>query len=255
MARLVRPSEEGSRIPVPFILRRECAPAAAAEGSKRIDILPGQPFVALSWNGAECGPCCYSNTPVPLVPGVYRLEPRACGGESGGWEGPTFDVSGSGCVLERFRAAANIEKASVFKVVAPGPKMSEKARSIHPRSSGDQSWSVAKRRSPELVSRVGNPTGFNNIFTRRCEGGDRYGFRLTRNVPHVGREVTELAIELRCTWISQRTSKALHERRMDARSVAPPSKPACAASPDRPPPSRRVLSRISRKCRDHRHRR
>ena len=25
---------------------------------------------------------------------------------------------------------------------------------------------------------------------------------MTRNVPHVGREVTELAIELRCNWIT-----------------------------------------------------
>jgi hypothetical protein len=60
--------------------------------------------------------------------------------------------------------------------------------------------------SPELGSQLGewlgNPNGFNNILMRRCEGGDRYGFRLTRNVPHVGREVTELAIELRCNTIA-----------------------------------------------------
>jgi hypothetical protein len=60
--------------------------------------------------------------------------------------------------------------------------------------------------SPELVSRLGewlgNPGGFNNVFIRRCETGDRYGFRLTRNVPHVGRELTELAIELRCNTMA-----------------------------------------------------
>ncbi len=71
---LVRRSDEGSGVPVPFNLRRECAPAAA-EKSKCIDILPGQPFVALSWNGAECGPCCYSDTPTPVESG--GVSPRA----------------------------------------------------------------------------------------------------------------------------------------------------------------------------------
>jgi hypothetical protein len=205
---LVRRSDDGSWVPVPFSLRRECAPVAAAEQSKCIDILPGQPFVALSWNGAECGPCCYSDTPVPLVPGVYRLAPRACGGDSGGWEGPTFDVPESNYALERFRAAANIESASIFKLVAPGP------RDARDESTVDSSMIIGRpivagseaTLSPELVSQLGawlgNPTGFNHILIRRCSGGDRYGFRLTRNVPRVGREVTELAIELRCNTIA-----------------------------------------------------
>jgi hypothetical protein len=217
---LVRRSDDGSWTPVPFRLRRECAPAAAAEGSTCIDILPGQPYVALSWNGAECGPCCYSDERTPIAPGVYRLAPRACGGDSGGWEGPTFDVPESSSVvlpgtrlppssfvLERFRAAANIEKASVFKLEPPGP------RDARDKGTVDSSMIVGRpivagseaTLSPELVSQLGewlgNPAGFNNTMTRRCEGGDRYGFRLTRNVPHVGREVTELAIELRCNTI------------------------------------------------------
>jgi hypothetical protein len=217
---LTRRSDDGSWAPVPFRLRRGCAPATAADEPKCIDILPGQPFVALSWNGSECGPCCYSDTPVPVVPGVYRLAPRACGGDSAGWEGPTFDVPESRLVfqsgtpvppsnfdLERLRAAANIEKASVFKLAAPGPRDAEPStidssmiigRPIVPGSEATL--------SPELVSRLGewlgHPAGFNNIFIRRCETGDRYGFRLTRNVPHVGREVTELAIELRCSWLT-----------------------------------------------------
>lgn len=217
---LERRADDGSWTPVPFRLRRECAPAGASEGSECIDVLPGQPFVALSWNGADCGPCCYSDTPVPVEPGAYRLAPRACGGNSAGWEGPIFEVpdgrrvfesgplvSPSNFVLERLRAAANIEKAWVFKLEAPGPRDAEPStfnpsmiigRPIVPGSEA--------KLSPELVARLGawiaNPKGFNNVFIRRCETGDRYGFRLTRNVPHVGREVTELAIELRCSWLT-----------------------------------------------------
>lgn len=217
---LERRSDDGSWVSVPFRLRRECAPAAGAESPRCIDVLPGQPYVALSWNGADCRPCCYSDTPAPLVPGIYRLAPRACGGDSGRWEGPTFEVpesrlvfqSGplvppSNFVLERLRAAANLEEASVFKLEAPGP------RDVEP-STFDPAMIIGRpivsgseaRLSPELVARLrawlDNPTGFNNTFIRRCETGDRYGFRLTRNVPHVGREVTELAIELRCSWLT-----------------------------------------------------
>lgn len=218
---LERRADDGSWTPVPFRLRRECAPAGASEGSECIDVLPGQPFVALSWNGADCGPCCYSDTPVPVEPGAYRLAPRACGGNSAGWEGPTFDLPGtssvivpsvrllpSSFVLERFRAAANIETASAFKLEPPGP------HDARDRGTVDSAMVIGRpivpgseaTLSPELVSRLtewlGNPAGFNNVFNRRCETGDRYGFRLTRNVPHVGREVTELAIELRCNWIT-----------------------------------------------------
>jgi hypothetical protein len=217
---LARRADDGSWVPVPFSLRRECEPAAGAETSKCINIPPGQPYVALSWNGADCRPCCYSDTPVPLVPGVYRLALCACAGECGGWEGPTFDVPESRSVfqsgapippsnfdLERLRAAANIEKASVFKLEAPGRRDAEP-------STIDSSMIIGRpivpgsevTLSPELVSRLGDwlghPAGFNNVFIRRCETGDRYGFRLTRNVPHVGREVTELAIELRCSWLT-----------------------------------------------------
>lgn len=218
---LERRSDDGSWLPVPFRLRRECAPAAAAEQSKCIDILPGQPYVALSWNGDDCRPCCYSDTPVFLVPGVYRLAPRACGGDSGGWEGPTFDVPESRLVfqsgnpvpprnfdLERLRAAANIESGSVFKLERPGPRDAIEKVPVDPAMIVGRPIVPGSEAplSPELVSRleewIGNPTGFNNIFIRRCSWSDRYGFRLTRKVPHVGREVTELAIELSCNTIA-----------------------------------------------------
>jgi hypothetical protein len=218
---LERRSDDGSWISVPFRLRRECAAAGAAEESRCIDILPGQPYVALSWNGDDCRPCCYSDTPVPLVPGVYRLAPRACGGESGGWEGPTFDVPESRLVfqsgppvpprnfdLERLRAAASIESASVFKLEPPGPRDAIETVPVDPSMIVGRPTVPGSEAplSPELVSQLGewlvNPVGFNNVFIRRCETGDRYGFRLTRNVPHVGRELTELAIELRCNTIT-----------------------------------------------------
>jgi hypothetical protein len=41
------------------------------------------------------------------------------------------------------------------------------------------------------------PNGVQQFLDARLRRGDRYGLRSTRNVPHVGREVTELAIELR----------------------------------------------------------
>lgn len=217
---LERRSDDGSWARVPFRLRRECAPPSGAESSKCIDILPGQPFVALSWSGAECGPCCYSDTAVPVEAGMYRLAPRACSGDGASWEGLPFDLpEGSSTiltgaplqpnnfVLERFRAAANIEKASVFKLEPPGP------RDARDKGTVDSSMIVGRpivvgseaTLSPELIAQLGewlgHPTGFNNTLIRACDGGDRYGFRLTRNVPHVGREVTELAIELRCNTI------------------------------------------------------
>jgi hypothetical protein len=216
---LVRRSDDGSWVPVPFRLRRECAPAAGAEPPTCIDLVPGQPFVALSWSGSDCGPCCYSDTDVPVVPGAYRLAPRACSGDDAGWEGPPFDVPEGSAgiltgvrlqpnnfVLERLRAATRIEKASVFKLEPPGPHDA-------PPDTVDPSMILGRpivvgseaTLSPELLARLGqwlgHPTGFNNFLMRACDGGDRYGFRLTRNVPHVGREVTELAIELRCNTI------------------------------------------------------
>jgi hypothetical protein len=218
---LERRSDDGSWISVPFRLRRECEPAAGAESRKCVDLLPGQAYVALSWSGAECGPCCYSDTPVPVAPGAYRLAPRACSGDGAGWAGPPFDVpesmSGfqpgarlrpSNVVLERLRAAANIEKASVFRLEPPGP------RDARDESTVDSSMIIGRpivagsegTLSPEVVvllgEWLGNPAGFNSTLMRRCLGGDRYGFRLTRNVPRVGREVTEVAIELRCNTIA-----------------------------------------------------
>ena len=216
---LERRSDDGSWISVPFRLRRECAPAAVTETSKCIDILPGQPYVALSWSGAECGPCCYSDTAVPVAPGAYRLAPRACSGDDASWEGPPFDVpEGSARILtgvrlqpdnfalERFRAAANIEKASVFKLEPPGPHDAA-PDTVDPSMivglpivAGSEAMLSAELIS-QLREWLGHPTRFNNFLIRRCVGGDRYGFRLTRNVPHVGREVTELAIELRCNTV------------------------------------------------------
>jgi hypothetical protein len=105
------------------------------------------------------------------------------------------------------RAATNIESASVFKLVPPGPHDARDPGTVDPSMIVGRPIVAGSEAtlSPELVSQLaewlGNPAGFNNVFNRRCEIGDRYGFRLTRNVPHVGREVTELAIELRCNAI------------------------------------------------------
>jgi hypothetical protein len=218
---LARRSDDGSWVPVPFRLRRECAPATADGAPRCIDLLPGQPYVALSWSGAECGPCCYSDTPVPVEPGVYRLAPRSCNGDGAGWEGPTFDVpeassvvlsgtplSPSNFVLERLRAAANIEKASVFRLERPGPRDAIDSTTFdstmivgRPIAAGTEA-ALSSQLVSQLGEWLGNPAGFNSIMMRRCEGGDRYGFRLTRNVPHVGREVTEIAFELRCNTIA-----------------------------------------------------
>lgn len=218
---LERRSDDSSWVPVPFRLRRECAPAAGSEWPQCINLLPGQSYVALSWSGADCGPCCYSDTPVPVEPGLYRLAPRACNGDNAGWEGPAFDLAEamssfqpgarlrpSNVVLERLRAAANIEKASVFKLERPGPRDAIEAAPVDPSMIVGRPIVAGSEGtlSPELVvllgEWLGNPAGFNSTLIRRCLGGDRYGFRLTRNVSHVGREVTEVALELRCNTIA-----------------------------------------------------
>jgi hypothetical protein len=114
----------------------------------------------------------------------------------------------SNVVLERLRAAANIEKASVFRLEPPGPRDAIETSPV------DQFMIVGRpivtgteaTLSPDLVlllgEWLGNPAGFNSTMVRTCDGGDRYGFRLTRNVPHVGREVTEVAMELRCNTLA-----------------------------------------------------
>jgi hypothetical protein len=114
----------------------------------------------------------------------------------------------SNVVLERLRAAANIEKASVFRLEPPGPRDARDESTVDPSMIIGRPIVAGSEAtlSPELVSLLGewlgNPAGFNSTLIRRCLGGDRYGFRLTRNVSHVGREVTEVALELRCNTIA-----------------------------------------------------
>jgi hypothetical protein len=105
---------------------------------------------------------------------------------------------------ERWRATANVARASVFRLgrdlrydregdgqcILGGP--------IVPGSEAELSTTVVQA----LVEWLRDATGFSNQLLRRCSRGQSFGFRLEREVPGIGPERSDIAVDLRCRSIA-----------------------------------------------------
>ena len=202
-ANLEHRSPQGEWVPTPFELRESCAPGAGAAPRCRT-LLPGEPLVPLSWNGTSCGPCCDHQDPTPIEPGTYRLQLAACGGSGIRWEGPSFEMPSATDAVERWRAASNVQRVSLFRL---GAARDDAVDAADDRYIGgypivhDSEVVLSDPMVTRLTDWLRAPAGFSDALMRRCFGGKRFGFRLERDVPQVGHERSELAIDLGCQSI------------------------------------------------------
>jgi hypothetical protein len=207
-------SPEGRWLPLPYPLREGCTlPAARATQCR--EVAPGAPFAPLSWNGTLCGPCCADPESTPIDSGVYRLSVGRCESSGTPWEGPSFEVPASTDALERWRATANVERASVFRL----------GRDLRYDRDGDEQYILGGRIVAgseaelsttvvqALVEWLRDSTGFSNQLVRRCSRGQSFGFRLERKVPGIGPERSDIAVDLRCRSIAvQNQEGSLRQR-------------------------------------------
>ena len=201
-ARVERRSGDGSWASgTPFDLRQDCG---VPEPASCLEISPGATFVPLSWNGV-CGSCCNAESPERLEAGPYRLVVSACGNGALSWPSETFDVPATGEALERQRAAAAIESATAAQLnnantsdVAAPPQSRIANVPVVPGTEA----ALEPRTIQALTAWLRDPGGFDDRVMKRCVRGDAFGFRVTRANPGVGREETEIAIDLRCNSIA-----------------------------------------------------
>jgi len=202
-ASLERRSADGEWTPEPYELRDTCAAAAGGASGCRV-LRPGAPFSPLSWNGTPCGPCCAEQEPTPIEPGMYRLMLSACDEPGDRWQGPSVEMPGATDAVERWRAIAHVQKASLFELGASRTE-NEKGHDDHhivgyPIRAGSEvvlSTSLVAALSEWLR----DSAGFSAAVMRRCISGKRFGFRLERDVPRLGAERPEIAVELNCRSI------------------------------------------------------
>jgi hypothetical protein len=212
-ATLQHRSPDGTWLPIPYELKDSCTPPAAGAARCK-EILPGAAFSPLSWNGTACGPCCADQEDTPIDPGAYRLVLGTCDGQGHAWEGPPFEAPASTDVLERWRATSNVEKVSVFRL----------GRDLRFKRQGDgyilgdpivagSEVEVPPKAVQLLIEWLRDPRAFSYDFNRRCSPGQSFGFRLKRNVPGIGLERSEIAVDLRCASIAVENQEgALRQR-------------------------------------------
>jgi hypothetical protein len=213
-ASLEHQTADGGWRPAPYQLRDGCPPVAAASCRA---ILPGAPFTPASWNGTPCSPCCPDQEPTPIEPGTYHLRLTACNDSAAHWSGPSFEMPAATDAVERWRATSNVQKVSAFRL---GGTRQEGA-------DADDEWHIAGRPiipgtevvlsdagTRALIDWLRDANGFSDAVMRRCFPGKRFGFRLQRDVPQVGLEASEVAVDLGC----QSIDVANQEGNMRARS-------------------------------------
>jgi len=213
-ATLQHRSPQGQWLSAAYELRDNCTPPAVGTARCR-ELLPGAPFTPLSWNGTPCGPCCADPDNTPIDSGMYRLVLAMCDGQGSRWEGPTFEVPGATDALERWRAASNVAKVSVFRL----------GRVFRFDREGDEGYilggpivpgsevEVPPTAGQGLVEWLRDASAFNDTLTRRCPQGQSFGFRLERRVPGIGVERSEVRVDLRCRSIGVENQEgALRQR-------------------------------------------
>jgi hypothetical protein len=215
-ARMERRTAEGTwEAATPFELRQDCESPASA-GCRQISA--GGTFVPLSWSG-DCGSCCTDESTRPLDPGPRRLVVSGCGNGALSWAGGPFDVPGTLQALERRRAAAAIESATAAqlnKAETSADAAPAQARIANiPVVRGTEA-ALAPDTIEALSAWLRDPRGFNDRVLKRCQRGNAFGFRMTRDTPHVGKEKTEIAIDLRCNSIAVINEEGSRTRRTDA---------------------------------------
>ena len=216
-ARMERRSGDGTwPSGTPFELRQDCGVPAAPPNC--LEIAPGATFVPLSWNGV-CGSCCNAESPDRLEAGPYRLVVSACGNGALSWPSETFDVPATGEALERQRAAAAIESATAAQLnkanTSDDAAPTQSRIANVPVVAGTEA-ALAPLTIQALAAWLRDPGGFDDRVMKRCLRGNAFGFRVTRATPGVGREETDIAIDLRCNSIAVINEEGSRIRRTDA---------------------------------------
>jgi hypothetical protein len=206
-------STEGQWQPASYELRDSCTAPAARTGGCRA-LAPGVRFAPLSWNGTPCGACCADQDARSIDAGLHRLVLQTCDGQRQ-WEGPPFEAPGTTDALERWRATANVERVSVlrlgtyFRFDREGDERYIVGGPIEAGSEVDLSPTLV----PALVNWLRNERAFDNLLMRRCSRGPSFGFRISRNVPGVGLERSDIAVDLRCLSIAVENQEGAFLRR------------------------------------------
>jgi hypothetical protein len=202
-ATLERRSTGGRWVPTPHGLRDSCAPPAGGVPECRV-LSAGAPFSPLSWNGTPCGPCCSDQDPTPIESGTYRLALTACKQPGVRWDGPSFDMPAATDAVERWRATSNVRKVSLFKLSSTRQEdasdRDERHIADYPIVSGAEVV-LSESMVVGLVAWLRNPGAFSDALMPRCFPGEKFGFRVERDLPGIGQERSDIAVDLGCQSI------------------------------------------------------
>lgn len=113
-------------------------------------------------------------------------------------------MPGATDAVERWRATADVQKASLFQLegVRDETENGHDDRHVvgYPILAGSE-VALSSSLVGALRDWLRDPAGFSDEVMRRCAPGKRFGFRLERHIAGLGQERSEVAVDLACHLI------------------------------------------------------
>lgn len=163
----------------------------------------GEAVVPVPWSGQSCSGQCDATCPAETFhAGIHRLVVLGCDDSNARHEGPPFQMPTTAPMVARWRAASDLEHATISRLdagkppdrVEPGSPDRIAGFSIVPGSSREIDTAVMA----DLLEWLRAPDGFNDKVVRRCSRGAMVGFVLKHKLPNGAGESSELALDFTC---------------------------------------------------------
>jgi len=175
----------------------------------------GEQLSLAAWTGSSCSAQCAPECPVDRFhPGIHRLVLHGCDSARQRYEGSPFEMAASARELWRWRAAAGIQRGSIFRLDARPPQDDQGRPPEHIAS-----FRVLKGSErplpPELLQSLAEWLRFRDGFvqftlSKDCRPGPMVGILLEITAPRPEQQTVELALNLACNFvfISMRDGRA-----------------------------------------------
>jgi hypothetical protein len=168
---------------------------------------PGDQLNLAAWSGGSCSAQCAAKCRVDSFhPGVHRLVLYACDDEKTRYEGPAFEMPESARELSRLRAAANIQKGTIFRLDPLRPKASDESHPPEHITGFRVVEGSARPLTAELLPALSAWLRRRDAFVqydvnKRCFQGHLVGLLLERSAMLARGRNVEVALNLACNSV------------------------------------------------------
>lgn len=189
-----------------YLLRESCSgpppPACRA-------LVPDEMLVPVAWTGDDCaGQCGKPCWPERFQSGIHRLVVTSCATPQERFEGPAFEMPGTGKALARLRSATDVAHVRAARVHGAGLELGA-AASAPGRIAGLKEVSgtvqeLGSELTAALLQWLRAERGFNDHVAKRCAPSVAVGFVLTYQVGDAGGtpQRTDLSVDVGCRALS-----------------------------------------------------